>query len=118
MSSPLEQASDASALVLSGYELERRADARRPLPHSDDPVRVEAAAAAFREAHTVVEDLQRGGGPVAAPDDAHLLCVGVALDVGERFLGDAPHLPFLQDREAHPTIGEQADLEAAALGHP
>ena len=44
--------------------------------------------------------------------------LGVALDVGERLLGDAPHLPLLEDGEAGPPVAEELDLEAAALAAP
>src|SRR4051812_13607281 len=106
-SSPLEKASDACALVLSGDDLEAGADARRPLSHPHHSVRIEAAAVAVAEPDPVVEDLEGGRPAVATPDDAHLRGLGMALDVRERLLADPPHLPLLEDRDAGAPVGEE-----------
>ena len=57
-------------------------------------------------------------GAVAPPRDRDLAGLGVALDVGDRLLGDAPQLPLLEDRQPAGLLGPQLAGQAAALLHP
>src|SRR5579871_2832590 len=43
---------------------------------------------------------------------------GVALGVGDRFLGDAPEFPLLREREPAGGLGAEDDLDAAAAVYP
>ena len=43
---------------------------------------------------------------------------GVALDVRERLLGDAPHLALLQDRQAAVAVAVHVDAHPAAIADP
>ena len=62
------------------------------------------------EPDAVVGDLEGGRLAVAAPQHPDPGGPGVALDVGERLLGDAPHLPLLEDGQPGVAVAEQLDL--------
>ena len=42
----------------------------------------------------------------------------MALDVDERLLGDAPHLPLLQDGQPLLSVEEQLEVDVGPLAHP
>ena len=73
-------------------------DGRGPLAHADHAVGVEAAGRPMGSRHRRRRPRAR-----RAPSQRHRTGrsggVGVALDVDERLLRDAPHLPLLQDRQ-------------------
>ena len=59
--------------------------------------------------------LQRGGLAIAAPPHRGRTGLGVTLDVDERFLGDAPHLSLLEERESVAGIGVDPDVEFTSI---
>src|SRR5438105_3746569 len=113
----LKPASDRGASSLSGFELQHRTDGVGPLAHAEHPVGVEAPGLPDREALAVVGDDQEGAAAVAPPLQADPGRPCMALDVADRLLGDAPHLPLLGDRQAGRLLMAERRLDARPLVH-
>ena len=92
----------------------------RPLPHAEEAVGVEPAGRARGEARAVVGDLEHGASrPSQRQRHVTWRRPGVALDVGDRLLGDAPQLPLLAAAAGgRSSLRSKVDREAAALAAP
>src|SRR5690349_619264 len=110
----LEEAANPGPPAFGRGHLDGGTDAGGPFLHAEDPVRIEAAGLPDGEALAVVQHLEGGGHPVAAPRHPGLGGLGVALDVDQRLLGDAPHLPLLEERQAGALVAVDVDGQPAA----